>query len=78
MLSSQEGKVLRILDLEGHEETDCFEGVESFVDVVAQEDIFVALHLPLVRKSKILKETHKVKETSVDTSEYLNRRTHSN
>jgi hypothetical protein len=78
VLSSQEGEVLRVLDLESHEEADSFEGVESFVDVVAQEDILVALHLPLVGKSKILKETHEVKETAIDTPEYLNRRTHSN
>lgn len=70
--------MLGVLDLEGHEETDRFEGVESFVDVVAQKDILVALHLSLVGKSKILKETHEVKEAAVDAPEYLNRRSHSN
>ena len=75
MLTSQKYDMLGILDLKSHEQADCFQRVESLVDVVSQKYIFVTLHLLFVRKSEILEKSEKVMETTVYTSKNLDRRT---
>ena len=55
MLSSEEGEVLWKFKLEGHQEAYSLERVEPLINVISQENVFVALHLVLVRKAEALK-----------------------
>lgn len=77
MLAPQKSDVFRVFELEGHEEADGFKRVEAFVDIVAQEHILVALHLVLIRKAEVLKKSHQVEETPINTAEDLDWRAHS-
>lgn len=70
--------MLWILDLQSHQKADGFQRVEALVDVVAQEDVLVALHFVLVGEAEVLKKTHQVEETTVDAAEDLDWRPNPN
>ena len=64
-------------ELKGHQKADSFQGVEPLVHVVTQKDVFVALHLVLVRKTEVFEQSHQIIKTTVDTAKYFGRRPHS-
>jgi hypothetical protein len=76
VLSPQEGDMLRILDFEGHEQTHDFEGIKPFVNVVAEENVFVAFHLVLVWETEVFEEPYEVKISAVYAAEYLDGRSY--
>jgi hypothetical protein len=77
MLASKESYVFGILNLQRHEQTDSFKGIESFINIIAQENIFVAFHFMLIRETEVFKESQQIIVTTIYTSEYLNRRANS-
>jgi len=77
VLSSEEGEVLRKFKLQGHQEAYSLERVEPLINIISQENIFVALHLVLVRKAEAFKEAQQIVKTTVNTAKYLGWRPHS-
>lgn len=73
MSASQKYDVLCILYLKCHQQADRLEGVKTFVHVVAQEDVFITLHLTLVGEPEAVEDLQQVIVASVYTSENLDR-----
>lgn len=65
--------MIGVFDLEAEEKTDSLKGVEPFVDVVPQEDVFVAFHFVFVGEPEFLKNLQKVVKSAIDASKNFNR-----
>ena len=63
--------MLWVLYFESHQKADRFKRVETLIYIVAKENILIALHLLLIRKSEVLEQSKQVMETTVYTSKYL-------
>ena len=77
MFSSEESEVLWKFKFEGHQEAYGLERVEPLINVISQENVLVALHLVLVGKAEVFKQTQQIVKTTVNTAKYLCRRPHS-
>ena len=66
------------LDLKRHQQTDGLERVVAPVDVVAQEQVVVALDVAVVvRNAPQVEEPHEVLILAVNVAEHFDRRVHS-
>lgn len=65
MLSSQKMDAVWVLYLESHQQTNGFQRVKSFVDIVSQTNIFKCLHFFFIRVTKIFKNVKQVLESSI-------------
>lgn len=66
MLASQQLDMIRVLDLQGHQQAYCLQRVEPLVNIVSQKYILDCLHLFLVRIAEALENVQKVLEPSVN------------
>ena len=76
MLSSEHNDVLWVFYFECHQKAYCFKRVKALINIVAKENIFIALHLLFIRKSEVLEQSKQVMETTIYTSKYLYWRPH--
>ena len=65
MLAPQQPNMIRILNLQGHKQTNGLKRVEALIDVVAQKDVLHGFHLFLVGEAEVGENVEEVLETAV-------------
>ena len=65
--------MIGVFYFEAEEKADSLKGVEPFVDVVPQENVFVAFHFVFVGEPEFLKHLQKVVKSAVNASKNFNR-----
>jgi len=71
--------MLGITDLKGHKQTHSLQRIEALVYVIAQKDVLIALHLVVVGKTKVLKQSYQIEVSSINATKNLHWRPyHSN
>lgn len=55
--SSKEMNVIWIFDFECHKQADSFKRIETFINIIPQEDILECFHLSFIRIIEILKKS---------------------
>ena len=57
MLAPQKNDVLWKFDFQSHQKANSLKGVKTFINIISQKDVLIALHLLFVWKTKTLKES---------------------
>ena len=71
MPPSEQMDVLRVFNLEGHEQADGLEGVETLIDIVAQKNVLKGFHLAFVGVVEVLENAEELHMPAVEAAKDL-------